>query len=221
MPDNGIGALFSEKLWIDGLFLLNEFVPVGGLFRDEAACLQVIVDAQACPGVDGGIALLGVGELRRFPVGELLSFADFLLEKDGVDLLQSHLNDLILLDQLLQFNKPGGMDVAHARELVEVIGGGQADFGATFVLKVVLQGLGDTGLVDAEEECIVIGGQLQQGDVVTLAAAETWARLGVKPDDVRGAQGSHGALDLGDGVDDMDLPREADEGHLVHGLFVD
>ena len=63
--------------------LLDDFVPEGGFLRDEVAGHEVVVDAQTSPGVDGGIALLGFGELRGLPVGELLALADFLVKNDG------------------------------------------------------------------------------------------------------------------------------------------
>ena len=97
-------------------------MPIGGLLGDEVAAGEVVVDAQAGPRVDGGIALLGVGQLRGFPVGELLPFADFLLEEDGVDLLKALIGDFILLHELLQFDKSCWMEVAHTRQLVEVVG---------------------------------------------------------------------------------------------------
>ena len=114
----------------------------------EASALQVVVDLQACPGVDGCVALLGVGELGGFPVGELLSLADLVLEEDGVNLLQAHVGDLVLLDEGLQLDEAGGVDVGDAGELVEVVAGGEADLDAGFVLEQALEGLGDACLVE-------------------------------------------------------------------------
>ena len=76
--------------------LLDDFVPEGGFLRDEVAGHEVVVDAQTSPGVDGGIALLGFGELRGLPVSELLALADFLVKNDGVDFLQAHVGDSYL-----------------------------------------------------------------------------------------------------------------------------
>ena len=166
---------------------------------------------QACPSVNGCVTLLGVGELGGFPVGELLAFADFLLEKDGKDLLQAHVRNLILCDQLLQLDESCGMDVANAGELVEVVGSRQTDLGVTAVFEELLEWGGDAGLVQAKQEGVVVGSQLQQGDVVALTAAEAGSRLGVKADDACRAQCSDGAFYLRDGVDDMDLPLEGDK----------
>ena len=52
-----------------------------------------------------------------------------------------------------------------------------------------------------------------------LAAPETRAGLGVEADDGHGAQGADGALDLRDGINDVDVPGEGDHGHLVDDLF--
>ena len=85
--------------------------------------MQVAVNAQAGPCIDGRIAFLGLGELRGLPVGELLPFADFLLENNGIDFLKAHVGDAKLFDHLLQFDESCRMDVTHARQLVEVVGG--------------------------------------------------------------------------------------------------
>ncbi len=106
MPNKRFGAIFlikNLKNYLGGFF--DKFVVVGGVFGHELAALQVLIDADAGPRVDGGILLLGFGELWCLPVGELLALADLLLEQDGVNLLQAHVGYLILLDQLLQFNK--------------------------------------------------------------------------------------------------------------------
>ena len=108
-----------------GVSGLDEFVPVGGFCWDEGSGLQELVDAKACPGVDGCIGLLRFGELGRFPIGELLGFADFLSEEYGVDLLQAHVRDLVLLDHLLQFDESSGLyGAVETGNLVEVVGGG-------------------------------------------------------------------------------------------------
>ena len=138
--------------------LLDDFVPEGGFLRDEVAGHEVVVDAQTGPGVDGGIALLGFGELRGLPVGELLALADFLVKNDGVDLLQAHVGDMVLLDHLLEFDEGSGLHVADAGELVEVVVGRQSHLGDGFVLEVLLEWGGDACPVDAEEESVVLVG---------------------------------------------------------------
>ena len=136
---------------------LDEFVPIGGLFGDEVAAVEIAVDTQASPGVDCGIALLGIGQLRGFPVGELLSFADFLLEQDGIDFLKAHVGDVILFHELLQLDKSFWMYVAYPCKLVEVVCRGQSHFSADRVFKELLEWGGDAGLVQAEQECVVLG----------------------------------------------------------------
>ena len=170
--------------------MLDELVPVGGALGDECASLEVLVDAQACPGVDGGIALLGFGELWGFPVGELLSLADLVLEEDGVDLLQAHVADAVLLDEVLELDEAGWMDVGDAGQLVKVVGGGESDLGDAVVLEELLEWGGDAGLVQAEQEGMVVGSQLQQGDVVALAAVEAGPGLGIESAIAEGAQGA-------------------------------
>ena len=186
---------------------------------DEVAGLQVLVDAEAGPGVDGGIALLGFGELGRFPVGELLVFADFLLEEDGIDFLQAHVGDVILLDRLLQLDESSRGEVANTAQLMKVVGGGNAHFDVLGVFEVLLERGGDAGLIDAEEESVTVGGQLQQGDVVPLASLECGARLGVESDTRCRMQRVDGTFDLRDGVNDMDVSREGDHRHLIDDLF--
>ena len=172
-------------------------MPVGGELGDELSGLEVLVDLEAGPGVDGGILLLGVGEVGGFPVGELLALADLLLEDDGVDLLQAHVGDGILLDEFLQLGEAGGVEGGvEAHELVEVICGREADFDDGCVLQELPQGCGQAGLVEAEEEGVGLGRELEQGDAVPLAALEAGPGLGVKADYRRGAQGGDGALDL-------------------------
>ena len=47
-------------------------LDVGAFRRIEIPCYQVVVDALACPGIDGRIVLLILSEFRCFPVGEAL-----------------------------------------------------------------------------------------------------------------------------------------------------
>ena len=115
--------------------MLDEFVVVGGVFGDEVAGLQVVVDAQAGPRVDGGIGLLGIGEVGGFPVRELLAFADLFLEEDGVDLLQAHVGDVILLDKLLEFDEAYWLEVTHACQLMEIVGCRQSYLGDALILE--------------------------------------------------------------------------------------
>ena len=51
------------------------------------AKFQLVVYVAASPCVDGGVLLLGGCEFFGFPVGELLTFADFFVEDDGIDFL--------------------------------------------------------------------------------------------------------------------------------------
>ena len=155
-------------------------MPIGGLLGDECASLQMPVNEQTRPGVDGGIPLLGIAELGGFPVGELLSFADLLLEKYGVDLLQAHVGDVVLLDQLLQFNEACGMHVAYACELVKVVGGRKAHLDDTGIFQVFLEWGGDACLVQSKEECVVVDSELQQGDFVPFPTFEARSCFGIK-----------------------------------------
>ena len=102
--------------------------------------MEVLIDAQAGPGVDGGIALLCLGELGGFPVRELLPLADLLMEKDGEDLLEAHVGDAVLFDHLLQLDESSRMQIAHPGKLMEVVGGGEAHLDAMGVLKEMLEG---------------------------------------------------------------------------------
>lgn len=170
---------------------------VGGEGGVEGAGEEVAVDLEAGPGVDGGVLLLGVGEGGGFPVGELLGFADLLLEEDGVDLLQAHVGDLVVGDEFLQLGESGGTQGGlEAPELVEVVVGREPDFADGAVLEELQQGLGQACLVEAEEEGVGVGRELEQGDVVSLAALEAGTGLGVEPHGLGGAQGGDGALDL-------------------------
>ena len=137
--------------------LLFEFMPIGGLLRYEITCQQEVIDAQAGPCVNGGIALLGLGELGGFPIGELLVLADLVLKKDGINLLQAHVGDVVLLDELLQFNKSSRMQFSHASKLMEIIGGGQADLDNGLIFKEFPEHIGQFRLLQTEEEGIGAG----------------------------------------------------------------
>ena len=52
-------------------------------------CHKLIEYAQASPGIECGIGLLGCGQRACLPVGEPLGFADASAEKDGVYLLET------------------------------------------------------------------------------------------------------------------------------------
>ena len=211
----GLSRFFQEKS-----DFLDEFVPIWRLLGDESAGLQALIDAQAGPCIDGCVTLLGIAQLGRLPVGELLVFADLLLEKDGIDLLQAHVGDAVLLDQLLQFDESGGMDVAQPGQLMEIVGSRETHLNDAGVLEVLLEWGSDARFVQADQKGVGVGRELQQGDAVPLAALEAGACLGVKACDGRGAQGGNGTLDLRNGGDDVDAPGKSHVGHLVHVLFV-
>ena len=138
--------------------MLNKLVVVRGILGYEMPVLEVVVDAKARPCVDSGIALLGIGELRRFPIGELLALADFFLKEDGIYLLKAHVGDSELLDHLLELDESIWMGIAHASQLVKVIGRGESDLGNALVLDEFLEWRWNASVIDAEEEGVAGGG---------------------------------------------------------------
>ena len=98
--------------------------------------MQILIDFEASPSIDGGISLLCIGELWCLPIGELLPFADLVLEENGIDFLEAHVCDAVLLDELLQLDEAGRMTLANTGNLVEVVTGGEPHLDAGPVFEV-------------------------------------------------------------------------------------
>ena len=119
--------------------------------------MQIFIDFETRPSVDGGIALLGIGERGGLPIGELLPLADLHLEKDGKNLLEAHVGDAILLDELLQLDEAGRAAVTDACKLMKIVTRGETYLDARLIFKVLLEELRNTSFVQAEEEGIARG----------------------------------------------------------------
>ena len=68
-------------------------------------CHKLIEYAQASPGIECGIGLLGCGQRACLPVGEPLGFADASAEKDGVYLLETGIADAVCRTEPLQLDE--------------------------------------------------------------------------------------------------------------------
>lgn len=94
---------------------------VGGFGGVEEAGGHIVVDADACMGVEGGVVLLGRRKLRGFPVGELLAFGDTHAEENCVNPAQRVVGDSVVFNELLEVGESGGAEGGETVKAMEVI----------------------------------------------------------------------------------------------------
>lgn len=121
----------------------------------------LVVELYARPGVDSGILLLLVGEYIRLPVGEALSFADFLAEEVGVEFLQAFILDTDIADDVLDVDEPTRFELATAMEREQVVVPRETNHRHEFVAEQAHERIGQTDVVETEQKALVVGGNLQ------------------------------------------------------------
>ena len=130
---------------------------------------------QASPGVDCGIGLLSLGERFGFPVGEPLSFAYSVAEKNSEYLLQACIRYGVSADHFLQFYESLGVEFCEFVKIMEIILQGEAYFGHALALEKLQQLRYETESANAEKECFFGRGYLHQRHLVILTLTETGA----------------------------------------------
>ena len=95
----------------------------------------------------------------------------------------------------------------------------QADLRHRVVFEKFLESVGDAEFVESEKEAEVVGGELQQGDLVGMALTEGGTRLGVEADHLATAQLAQSHARLLDGVDDGDAAGIGYGRQLVERIF--
>ena len=180
-----------------------------------------LVDADAGPGVCGGIELLRRCQAVGFPVGELLAFGDFLAKQVGVDFLQAHVLDADLLHFVLQLDEGAPGEVGAMVQVVEIVLQRQAHLRDRLVFQQTDDGPWQSlHQVQAEQEAAVVAGHLQQGHAVGVAAPEGGPCLGVEAQDGQREQIADGPLGLLCALDDVDASGELCTGQVVEQGFV-
>ena len=128
-----LDALFSEPLVLDLLLVLDHplfLLPDKRrhlVLRELLVLQQVFVDEQRSPRVRGGITRLLRREMAVLPVRQLLRLGYLLLETDGEQLLQTHVQNTVLRHQFLDVNTVRRRKIAPAPQAVDVVLESQPD----------------------------------------------------------------------------------------------
>lgn len=122
-------------------------------------------------------------KLLRLPVAHTLRLTHTLSEEYRIDLLQAELADTIATAELLELDEGAWSEGFTTREGGDVIPQAKPYFDDRWIFEQGDEALGQAHLIEAEEEALLFGGYLKEGDLVTNASCEAWARLGVNTED--------------------------------------
>lgn len=115
-------GLLDERLFLH-LFYLG--LGLGHLHKLVVARLaetvDLLIEMDAAPGVDGGILALLVREDGSLPVGQLLALGDLLVEEVRIELLQAQVLDAYRPHHVLKIDEVAGDEVLTCLELVKII----------------------------------------------------------------------------------------------------
>lgn len=120
-----------------------------------------VVELYARPCVNSGILFLLVGKHVRLPIGEALSFADFLAEEVGVEFLQTFILDTDIADDVLYVDEPAWFELATAMEREQVVVPRETNHWHEFVAEQAHERIGQTDVVETEQKALVVGSNLQ------------------------------------------------------------
>ena len=122
-------------------------------------------------------------KLLRLPIAHTLRLAHTLSEEDRIDLLQAQLADTVATAELLELDEGTWSKGLTTREGGDVIAQAKPYLDDRWVFKQGDEALGQAHLIEAEEEALLFGSYLKEGDLVANASCEAGARLGVNTED--------------------------------------
>ena len=122
-------------------------------------------------------------KLLRLPVAHALRLAHTLSEENRIDLLQAELADTVATAELLELDEGAWSKGLATREGGDVIAQAKPYLDDRWVFKQGDEARGQAHLIEAEEEALLFGSYLKEGDLVANASCEAGARLGVNTED--------------------------------------
>lgn len=122
-------------------------------------------------------------KLLRLPVTHTLRLTHTLSEEYRIDLLQAELTDTVATAELLELDEGAGGEGFATREGGDVIAQAKPYLDDRWVFEQGDEALGQAHLIEAEEEALLFGSYLKEGDLVANASCEAWTRLGVDTED--------------------------------------
>lgn len=122
-------------------------------------------------------------KLLRLPVAHALRLAHTLSEEYCIDLLQAKLADTVATAELLELNEGAWGEGFTTRESGDIIAQTKSYLDNRWVFEQGDEALGQTHLIEAEEEALLFGSYLEERDLVAHASCEARARLGIDTED--------------------------------------
>ena len=151
-------------------------------------------------------------KLLRFPVTHTLRLAHTLSEEDRIDLLQAELADTVATAELLELDEGAWGEGFTTREGGDVIAEAKPYLDDRWIFEQGDETLGQAHLIEAEEEALLFGSYLKEGDLVANTSCKAWARLGVNTEDASTTQAHRHTACLFAGLYDRDGSGAACQG---------
>ena len=127
-------------------------------------------------------------KLLRLPIAHTLRLAHTLSEEDRVDLLQAELADTVAAAELLELDEGAWGEGFTTREGGDVIAQAKPYLDDRWIFEQGDKALRQAHLIETEEEALLFGSYLKEGDLIANASCEAWARLGVNTEDASTTQ---------------------------------
>ena len=190
------------------------------VFLASAKAAQLAIYAQACPSIDGSIPLLTFVESGCLPVGESLALGNTFAKEVGINLLQTHVNDAHFLYHLLEFHYARYPYMAALIEGTYVVMQRQAYLRLATIGQKGSQTVRYADAIQAKEETCVVSRDLQQGNFMTLVAAEVGASLRVNTHELKRLQIGSSLVAFTHSGDGDDSAVKTLKRHLIHQPFI-
>lgn len=176
----------------------------------EVQLRHVTIEVDDGIGICGGIDALLLVEMVSFPVGELSTLGDALMEEVGPKLLEAEILDAHACSNMLEINVAGRVKTLvtmgkHSPIVVE----GEADFEYGGIFQEIDETLGEAHEIEAEEEADSVAGNLKKCHLVLYAALEGRTSFGVDAEELEGAQIVYRTLGFTLALDDNDAAVES------------
>ena len=160
-------------------------------------------------------------KLLRLPIAHTLRLAHTLSEEDRVDLLQAELADTVAAAELLELDEGAWGEGFTTREGGDVIAQAKPYLDDRWIFEQGDKALRQAHLIEAEEEALLFGSYLKEGDLIANASCEAWARLGVNTEDASTTQAHRDTTCLFAGLYDGDGSGAACQGKRLQLLVRD